>query len=54
MPVGNLNENTLSEINKSEKFLKLKNDLLEPHGYKKHKYCKDCIEVSYGLKKNNA
>jgi len=51
MPIGNLNENSLSEINISDKVIKLKNDLLQPFGYKKNKFCKDCIEISYNLRK---
>lgn len=54
IPIGNLHENTFEEISKSKKIQKLKNNLLQPFGYKKNKICRDCIEVSYGLKKNNA
>ena len=52
MPIGNLNENSYEEISKSEKIIKLKHDLLQPYGYKKNKICRDCIEISYGLKNN--
>ena len=53
MPIGNLNKNSLSEINNSEKAIKLKNDLLQPFGYKKNKFCRNCIEISYNLKTDN-
>ena len=35
IPIGNLHENTFEEISKSKKIQKLKNNLLQPFGYKK-------------------
>ena len=53
MLIDNLNKNSLSEINNSEKAIKLKNDLLQPFGYKKNEFCRDYIEISYNLKTDN-
>lgn len=51
MPMGNVKTTGLEEIWNSDKFTKLRDDLMVPGGYKKHAICKKCIETSYGLNK---
>tara|TARA_B100000768_G_scaffold174121_1_gene184073 strand:- start:454 stop:1449 length:996 start_codon:yes stop_codon:yes gene_type:complete len=50
MPMGNLKENSLEEIWDNKKFNKLRKDLMTPGGYKKHKTCSKCINMSYDFK----